>query len=65
MTKQLKPREAAERLSVDEQTLANWRWRGDGPPWRKLGEGRGAPVRYPEDGLEAWLAAQPSGGEAA
>lgn len=62
MTKYLTPREIAEQLGVDERTLANWRWRGDGPPWRKLGDGRSAPVRYPEDGVSTWLAAQPSGG---
>lgn len=31
-------REAAAILSVSVQTLRNWRWRCEGPRWRKLGQ---------------------------
>jgi hypothetical protein len=61
----LKPPEAAKRIKVSEQTLANWRSAGTGPPYRKLSPGRGGRVRYPKDALEAWLDAQMCGGDAA
>ncbi len=33
----LLPKEAAEILRVRPKTLANWRWRGTGPKYRKHG----------------------------
>lgn len=45
---------AAERLGVTPETLRNWRWRGDGPPFVKLGRA----VRYRLSDLSAWLDAQ-------
>lgn len=33
----LAEREAAAILGVSIQTLRNWRWRGEGPRYRKLG----------------------------
>lgn len=65
MAENLTPRETAELIGVSERTLANWRWRDFGPPWRKLGKGRGARVRYARDAVDTWLNAQPTGGEAA
>lgn len=42
---------AAERLGVTPETLRNWRWRGDGPRYLKLGRA----VRYRLIDLAAWL----------
>lgn len=47
-------REAAHFLKLAEQTLANWRWRGCGPPFEKL---NGA-VRYDSDVVRNWAAAR-------
>ncbi|MFA1551643.1 helix-turn-helix transcriptional regulator [Actinomadura chokoriensis] len=64
---ELKPPEVAALVKVSEQTLANWRSRGYGPPYRKLSDGRSGRVRYRRSAVEAWLTSrelQP-GGEAA
>ena len=45
--------EAAAYLDVKPQTLAVWKMRGEGPPYTKVGR----KVRYPQSGLDAWLAA--------
>lgn len=52
------PQEAAAHMGISIRTLANWRWRGVGPAFVKLGEprGRGA-VRYEAAAIEGWLAA--------
>jgi len=50
----LTPRQVAERLGVQLQTLADWRFRHRGPIFLKVGR----LVRYPETQLEAWLAEQ-------
>lgn len=50
------PPEAAARLRRSVQTLANWRVRGYGPPWRK-DPGANGRVLYPVAGVDAWLAA--------
>ena len=47
----LKAPEVARRLRIGARTLALWRWRGDGPPYLKLG-GR---IRYSLADLNAWL----------
>lgn len=47
----LTPAEVAERTGFNIRTLANWRCKREGPPFT----GRGPGVRYPEDGLEAWM----------
>ena len=41
------------------KTLQNWRLRGIGPPFRKLG----AAVRYGLPEFQQWVASQPSGGD--
>lgn len=46
--------EAADFLGLSRLTLRNWRYKGRGPRFCKLG---GA-VRYDRTTLEAWLAAQ-------
>ncbi|HVS15502.1 MAG TPA: helix-turn-helix domain-containing protein [Thermoanaerobaculia bacterium] len=50
----LDPRATAGLLGVRYATLATWRWRGEGPPYVKVG----ATVRYRLTDLEAWLAAR-------
>jgi predicted DNA-binding transcriptional regulator AlpA len=52
----LSEREVAERLSISEVTLQNWRATGKkGPAWLRL-EGR--TIRYRESDIDAWLSAQ-------
>lgn len=48
----LTPAEVSERYghTVSERTLANWRSRGDGPPYTKIG----GKVLYPVEQLAAW-----------
>lgn len=41
----------AKRWGIAPKTLANQRWRGDGPPFIKLGR----LVRYDSDVTDAWL----------
>jgi predicted DNA-binding transcriptional regulator AlpA len=52
----MRPEQVAARVGVEVKTLANWRWRGVGPAFIKLGSpgGRGA-VRYEASEIEAWL----------
>lgn len=50
--------QVAERLRLSRRTLQGFRGRGEGPPYVKLGSGRCAPVRYPEDLLNEYLRAQ-------
>lgn len=56
------PRQLSDYLGVPRQTLANWRWRNEGPKFRKVGKH----VRYRPEDVEAWLNAQTvaTGGEA-
>ena len=49
----LTPDEAAAVLNVPVATLAQWRYRGQGPRYRKVG----GVVRYARRDLDAWLAA--------
>lgn len=51
MQKLLTPPEVAEVLDVPERTLADWRHRGTGPPWLRVGRH----ARYPEAGLAGWI----------
>jgi hypothetical protein len=50
----LTPAELAERLQVPEATLAQWRYLGRGPTYRKVGRF----VRYAESDCTAWLETQ-------
>lgn len=47
----LKRKEAAELLGVSEQTMANWAWRGDGPPAIAINSRL---IRYERDTLLDW-----------
>ena len=51
MNDDLTPAEASEETGLSEQTLANYRWRGIGPPFRKVGR----TVSYPRVPLREWL----------
>ena len=48
------PDEVSELLQVPVATLAQWRHRGAGPQYRKIGRH----VRYERDHVEAWVRAQ-------
>ena len=51
-------RDLAAVLGVSAKTLQGWRFRGQGPPWRRL---CGA-IRYGVSEFEAWVEVQPGGG---
>lgn len=46
------PTELAERLAVSRGTLANWRVRGSGPPFIRVGRR----IRYRREAVDEWLA---------
>ena len=48
----LDEREAAAILSASVQTLRNWRWRGEGPRFRKIGLRM---VRYSRADLQTFI----------
>jgi hypothetical protein len=50
--------EAAERLRMTKRGLDKLRELKLGPPYRKTGEARNAPVRYPEHLLVQWMQSQ-------
>ncbi len=47
----VEPSEAARTLKVKEATLAQWRWQGKGPRFRKIG----AAVRYAVCDLDEYV----------
>ena len=51
----LPTRRAAEYLGVAPETLRNWRWRGRGPRYSRLGDGPGARAVYRKGDLDNWL----------
>lgn len=46
--------ELAQRWRIDPKTLANWRNKGRGPAYIKLGEGTQAKVLYPQEAVLAY-----------
>lgn len=50
----LKEKEAATLLGLSVKTLRQWRWKGTGPDYLKLGNGRGAAIRYEVSALETF-----------
>lgn len=48
----------ADRTSFSKKTFENWRVRGEGPPYIKVGSGRNARVLYDPEEVDKWLAAQ-------
>lgn len=47
----MSPTELSELTNISEKTLAQWRWRGVGPSYLKLG----GHVRYRNTDVNAWL----------
>jgi len=54
--KALKEKEAAAMLGVSPKTMQAWRWKGTGPHYMKLGDGKGAAIRYEVSALEQFKA---------
>lgn len=54
----LKPKEVQADYGFSPQTLANWRWMGNGPAYIKTSPGRSGRIRYKRSAVEAWLNAQ-------
>jgi len=54
----LRPAEAAAMLGVSVPTLADWRLKGTGPTYVRLGDSTRHPIRYPVDDLTAYLDAR-------
>ena len=57
----IRDRELAQQLSLAPQTLAIWRHRGVGPAFTKIGRA----CWYKRTDVEAWLASQGRGKQAA
>jgi uncharacterized protein YjcR len=51
-------RDLADVLGVSVKTVQGWRFRGQGPAWRRLCEA----VRYEVAEFDSWVQAQPGGG---
>ena len=51
MDSNLDSKEAAEFLRTTREVLANWRWKGEGPPFIKLKR----KILYSRETLESWL----------
>ncbi len=58
----LDERAAAAILGASVQTMRNWRWRGTGPRYRKIGQRL---VRYARADLQAFIAGDAPEGKAA
>ena len=56
MSQFLNTEQAAKHLGFEPGTLNQWRWRGAGPRFVKLGKF----VRYRTDDLDEWAASRPS-----
>jgi hypothetical protein len=56
----LDERKVAALLGLSVLTLQKWRFLRKGPVYQKIG---GKAVRYPVEGLRAWLDSRPGGGD--
>ncbi|MFF0506825.1 helix-turn-helix transcriptional regulator [Streptomyces fimicarius] len=54
----LTPKQMGTDYGFSPQTLANWRWMGNGPDYIKTSPGRSGRIRYKRSAVEAWLNAQ-------
>lgn len=54
----LTPQQAAKVLHLSPRTLEGMRYRGDGPGYAKLGDGRSARILYRRVDLDAWVASR-------
>ncbi|WP_432090389.1 helix-turn-helix transcriptional regulator [Streptomyces sp. NRRL F-5630] len=63
----LSPKQVRASYGFREQTLAQWRWMGQGPDYIKTSPGRSGRIKYKRSAIEAWLDAQTvrTGGAAA
>lgn len=52
--------EICDKLDVNRRTLFNWRAKGYGPIWVKLGQD----VKYPKDDFNEWMKGLKNGGSA-
>ncbi len=50
----LSPNQLAERWQMSSKTLAQWRWKGIGPKYVKLGPNDKCSVRYRVEDVEAF-----------
>ena len=51
----LNTRDVAAELGLSERTLESWRWKGEGPPFLRVGRRR---VVYTREDLRDWLVRQ-------
>ena len=51
----LSTKEVAEAFGLADQTLRQWRMKGEGPPYYRVGDGQRYRVRYDVEKVEAWL----------
>lgn len=51
----LRTPQAAARLGLNPKTLAQWRWRGCGPQFIRIGDGRHSAIRYRPADLDAYI----------
>lgn len=61
LPKYYSPAELAVQLSVSIETLAQWRWLNQGPPFIRIGHGQRKLIRYPDTGVAAWLGSHSKG----
>lgn len=47
--------QVSEFTQIKSSTLYAWRRDGGGPPFIRLGDGRGSSIRYPREGLRKYL----------
>lgn len=59
----LTPPEVASILKVHTETLEQWRGRGYGPSWIKLGTARTSPIRYRQSAINKYLNDQETHGK--
>lgn len=52
----LSTKEAAAKLNLKPDTLNQWRYRGFGPVFYRMGDGPSARCRYRSDDLDRWVA---------
>jgi predicted DNA-binding transcriptional regulator AlpA len=59
----LTPQQVSDLLQISVGTLENWRMRGHGPKYLKLGGTHRSPVRYRQQDVEDFMFEDAKGGE--